>query len=422
MTDRAPGCEPSGRTTALITLGLALLVCARMPEIIIKGRFWAEDGAVFFPRAWVMPPWHAIWRSYGGYLNLVANTATVAARWILPLRYAPYLSIGVGLFFQLVPPILLLTARDVWLRAIRVRLVAVLLIVLIPGSEEIWLQDLSSQVELTLACGIILALDTCGGWMAAFRLGILLLAPLSGPGVIALVPLFLLRAATDRSPARLAQLLILGAGAGVQLLGFFAAVHGRTYETHPTILLATVTVRHLALPFLGTAHGEDIAVVLRNMIQRGERPWIAVLLPIVISVGLLVVSFRAGIRRPPVWLLAGGVLTAGISYYGAIQGGVAMIDVQPGGRYVYAPQALFLLCIVALAATSDRKISILAWSVSVWLLVISASEFFFTWDMIADGPAWRPQVAAWHADPNHVLQIWPSGWKVRLPPPTKQLR
>ena len=416
-TDRTAQTRSAGWVTALIVVGFALLVCVRMPEIIIKGRFWAEEGAGFFQRAWVMPPWRAIGTPSDGYLNLVASTATVAARWFLPLPFAPYLTIGVGLFFQLVPPILLLTARDVWLRDIRVRLAAVLLILLIPESAEVWLQTLHCQLQLALSCGIILALDTCEGWASAFRFSILLLAPLCGPVAIALLPLFLLRAAIDRSRSRALQILPLGVGAGIQFFGFFTAVPGRAYELHPTILLSTVTVRHLALPFLGTAIAQLIAKAMRRMIQDGDWSLAGVLLPVAIFGGLLVAALRVGIRSPPIWLLAAGVLTAGASYFGALAGGVTMIDTLLGPRYTYVSQALFALSFLALAATSGRRLSTFAWAASVWLLVIGASEFFSPWRGIANGPAWRPEVAAWQADPNHTLQIWPTGWTMRLQPP-----
>jgi len=56
MTDRKAATGSVGWSIALIVAGFALLIIMRMPEIIIKGRFWAEEGTVFFQRAWVMPP------------------------------------------------------------------------------------------------------------------------------------------------------------------------------------------------------------------------------------------------------------------------------------------------------------------------------------------------------------------------------
>jgi hypothetical protein len=36
---------------------------------------------------------------------------------------------------------------------------------------------------------------------------------------------------------------------------------------------------------------------------------------------------------------------------------------------------------------------------------------------VTDGPAWRTEVGAWRANPNHILQLWPSGWTTRLSRP-----
>ena len=134
--------------------------------IVVAGRFWAEEGQHFFEDAWFMAPLPALFTSFGGYLNLVANAAAVLARWLMPLRLAPYLTISTGLFFQLCPPLLVLGARDAWLQPFNVRCSAWLLLLLVPASEEIWLQTLHCQFELSLCCAIILALDVETGWRA----------------------------------------------------------------------------------------------------------------------------------------------------------------------------------------------------------------------------------------------------------------
>ena len=52
--------------------GCALLICLRMPEIVIRGRFWAEEGVVFFHNAWTLPWSKALLTPLGGYLPLIA--------------------------------------------------------------------------------------------------------------------------------------------------------------------------------------------------------------------------------------------------------------------------------------------------------------------------------------------------------------
>ena len=103
------------------------------------------------------------------------------------------------------------------------------LLLCVPGSDEIWLQTLHCQFELALACGLILALEVPLGGRRAFGVGLLILAPLCGPGAIALTPLFLLRAVLDRTLGRAFQFGALVLGSAVQMLFFFKLGTDRGY-------------------------------------------------------------------------------------------------------------------------------------------------------------------------------------------------
>jgi hypothetical protein len=330
------------------------------------------------------------------------------------LRLAPYLTIAVGLLFQLCAPLLLLTARDSWLGSIPVRVAALLLLLLIPGSEEIWLQTLHCQFQLALCCGIILALETDHANSRLFRYALLLLAPLCGPVAIALLPLFFARAALDRSLSRLWQAVALATGAAVQLTLFFHAVPGRSYSLDPITLLDVFTVRHLYIPFLGMSQASVFAPLIRAYRLAGHVPLRATLLPILVFVPFLFAALWCRRDRAAFWLLAAGGLLAGASYFGAIRGATTLIDAHLGGRYIFSPQALFNLSVLALAATAPRWIATTAWGVVLWLLIVGAVEFFHPWNFISDGPPWRPEVAAWQANSSHKMLLWPQGWTLPL--------
>ena len=398
---------------AVLLALFAILVCARMPAVLIKGRFWAEEGRNFFAAARTLPPLEALLHSYGGYLNLVANAATLLAHLALPMLWAPYLTIAVGLLFQLLPPLLLLTARDAWLRPRPNRLAACLLILLMPGSEEVSLQCLHCQFELTLCCGIVLSLEPVRGIARAGRLSLLLLAPLCGPGAIVLVPLFLARALADRSPGRLGEALTLAAGSAVQLALFTERFAGRSYGFDPLVLLLVVTVRHLALPFLGPAVARTVATRLRLEMLAGHAPLVALALPLLVFLPVLALAWRRARSTPALWLLAAAGLTAATSYYGMI-GGAAYLINNPhfGERYVFVPQALLLVALLALVATLRRRAAVAGWAVIAWLLVVGAATYRTTWTEISDGPAWRDEVRAWQHDPSHVIRLWPDQWSV----------
>jgi hypothetical protein len=397
-------------------LAAALLICLRLPHAVASGRFWAEEGKVFFARTFILSPWHALWLPYGGYLNLVANAGTLAARWVMPLRLAPYLTMAVGLAFQLLPPLLVLTATDAWLRPRRVRVLAVLVLLLVPGSEEVFLQALHCQFELSVCCGIILALHADEWRRAPFRLAILLLAPLTGPGAVALVPVFLLRAALERTAMRVAQAAALGAGAAIQMLFFFSFTHDapRGYQLDPAILLSTVTLHHLAVPFLGMHLSTRIGAATREMLVAGQVPILAVVLPPLAAACIAIPAWRGRIGAPAVWLFVAALFLAGITYYGAIGAGPAAVDSFAGERYAFAPQSLFALGTLAAAATGAGVCRRIFKGLTAWLLVIGFVQYFAPWGITAKGPSFRPEVAAWQADPHYVIRIWPKGWDMRL--------
>jgi len=406
------------RVTAGALALFALLVCVRMPQIILKGRFWAEEGQVFFANAWNMPPGQALLNSYGGYLNLIANAATLAARWVLPLRLAPYMTITVSVLVQLCAPLLLMLARDRWLQPVAVRLAGVLLLLLVPSTGEIWLQTLHCQFQLLLCCGIILGLDVAKGRGAWLRTGVLVLAPLCGPVVIALVPLFVARAVIDGSRARLLQGVALAGGAAIQLGVFFhpQAIPDRGYTLDPATLLNVFAVRHVVMPFLGPGAALELGRALRMQMLAGKVPLIAVVLPAVVFGPAVAAMLWPGRPRAALWLMAAGLVAACASYFGARGGAATLISVYAGERYTFAPQALFALSVLALAATSCRLVSLAAWAAVAWLLTVGVPGYFHPVPNTQDGPSWRAEVAIWKADPAYRLFLWPPNWRAQLNP------
>lgn len=401
-------------TVGLALLVYAVLVLARIPEIVLQGRLWAEEGAIFFANAWNLDPVHALAMPVGGYLNLVANGATLAARYAVPLADAPYVTIAVALLFQLVPPLILLTARDQWLEPWPVRLAGMGLLLFVPGSDEIWLQTLHSQFELALAGGLILALEVPPGSRLLFGLFLLVLAPLCGPGAIALAPLFLLRLLLERTSGRLLQVVALGCGSALQVLGFFSLGGGRALTLNPALLLSVVTVKDLVVPFTGLTREASWVTALQSQIAAGHDPFLAIAAPLVVFGIVAAVAWGSG-NRPALWLLAGAAATALSAYLGALDGALAIIDLRAGARYAFVPVSLTGLAFLALSA-GRAPWRWPAAAVCAWLLLVGARAYTRPWPPVAHGPSWREQVALWQADPSYAIHLWPSPWVLRLAP------
>ncbi len=85
-----------------------------------------------------------------------------------------------------------------------------------------------------------------------------------------------------------------------------------------------ITIRHLALPFLGTDAANRIGAAIRASLKISHVPVLAVILPIVAGTGLAAMTVRERRLGPDFWLLASDVLIAAASYMGEI-GGVATL-------------------------------------------------------------------------------------------------
>ena len=395
----------------LWVLAFAVLICARMPGILIHGRFWVEAGW-YFRNAWTMPWYDALTVTYGGYVSLVPALAGLLARHLVPLEYAPYVSTYVALFIQLCPAILLATARDGWLSG-RITLGAALLLIAIPpASAHVWLATIHAQVHLALCAGLILALEMRGGATGLFRLTLLALAAATGPGAWALTPLFALRAFLERSRGRAVQAGILAAITIIQLLFFFHMLAARSVAG-PRMQLLIVFVRHLLIPFLGHDEAIGIAASIHDEVAAATAPVWPMLVTVFVFGAFAVAIFWQKVH-PAAWMLAAGVTLAVVGYIGAPQGALT-VNFTP--RYSFAPGVLFSLALLALASLARGRAHVVASALVVWLIVVGAHEYFVPQTPpFAAGPDWRSEVAAWRADPSRPLRIWPETWSIHLPP------
>ena len=403
----------------LFVFGYALLICLRMPEIVLRGRFWAEEGNVIFYKAWTLPWYDALLSPTGGYLPLIANSAGLLARYIPPLELAPYVTISIGLVFQLCPALVLLTSQDAWLQRRGALALALLVILTPPISEEVWLNTLHSQFHLTLCSALILAFKPTQGKVEWFRRSLLVLGALSGPGTAFLLPLFVLRAIIDRSNARARQAFVLGLGVIVQLGLFYNTVPQRSYGIGVALLLSVIFVRHLLVPLLGRHQALDIASGIQASVGAGH----TLVWPLFIALavfGLMVIALILRRRADLIWLFIAGCTTLVLSYYGALGERTNFLSVDFGHRYYYVPQAIFGLVVLGLAATADDVIAKISSAIIMWIVVIGVHEYFWpSMPYFAHGPDWRAEVAHWRKDPNYEIQLWPGPggpWQLRLSP------
>ena len=393
------------------------MVCLRMPSLLHGGRFWAEEGTIYFLHAWTMPWWHALFLPANGYLSLAANAAGILACHLASLQTAPYVTMATALAIQALPAAMLATAHDDWLQRPEILFPAMFLLGMPPACDEVWLNTANSQFHLEVAAALCLVLETPSGAWAVLRGCLIFLTPLCSPGSIALAPLFVLRAALDRQNARLIDAALMLAGSAIQLLTFYSPIPGRGHSLSFTLLALIFSVKHVAIPLLGEREASRVAAAVRREFITGKLPLTGILVAIVsvCSASVAVILRR---RSQPFWLFVCGGALAVFSYDGALGKGPDLIALI-GSRYAFAPSVLFSLGILSLAATAGSldDVAGAAWVVVIWMVAISVQQTLSPQEpFFATGPSWKAELAIWQNDHDHPLKIWPTGWVVRLPP------
>jgi hypothetical protein len=404
------GCPGNIERTALI-LGFMVLVAARLPNVTLHGRVWAEEGAVFLRNAMVLPWTRAIVYSVGGYLNVVANLAGMVAADIVPLEQVRWVGVTTGFVFQTIPAILIVSSRWDWLQNRIGLALALLLLATMPIAEEVWLNSLHPQFHLTLCVALILGMDPARGWRGGFYLTLILLAALCGPTAWFLLPLFAARSWLDRSRPRLVQTAILAAGVLLQATFFYEPSQTNGSSFNLSAFVSVLAIKNLLIPLLDHRSAGAIAGGLMQMAEAGTVPvTIAVAESLLICLlgGLL--WFRG--RRAWFWMFMSGIAIALPSYAAARGGMVNFMHIGSGNRYAFVPQVMFVLILLGVALTARGGAGRIASFGILWLLMVGVSEFHddSVHGYFDQGPPWVDEVAAWRRDPTHVIRIWPDVW------------
>jgi hypothetical protein len=389
-----------------------ILIVVRMPEILIRGRFWAEEGTVFFWNIRHLPWYEGLFFVWGGYLNIIANAASLLAQNLVPLDYAPYASTGLALLIQTCPAILLCSSRSNWLQDRRILIAALLIVATQPTAYEIWLSSIGSQCHLNLCTAIILAIDPMTGLGGIFTNLLLLLAPLSGPGGSFLLPVFVGLAIIDRSKGRAIQALVLAIGAAIQFL-HFVQFQARPFGVEIPLLLHIFYTKHLLEPLIGWQGAFEPSFKLRDAYARGHLSFriMALTTCAFLIFGWRVIQSR---RKESICFFCCGLILSILAYCGALGCRQDVICSGFGDRYTFAPQVCFELALLSLAFLSSGWTKKTCTVILVWALFIGMREYCSTPWYYTAGPSWHSEVDAWRKDKSHYAKIWPRGWDVNL--------
>ena len=205
-----------------ILAGYVVLALLRVPQIALHGRFWAEEGTVYFSQALEKGCLAYLFTPALGYYSLVNKVACLLAT-VPPLEFAPLVTVYVSLVIQAVPVALVLFCGIPGLKGLGHQAVAVALLLVVQPNQEVWLNTINGQFHLCIATGLILVSRARSRRGHVARLVVLAVAGLTGVLSCLLLPLYIVEWLSDRRKRRAHEVVALSVACLVQLVAVVAS-------------------------------------------------------------------------------------------------------------------------------------------------------------------------------------------------------
>lgn len=414
----------SQRSRLWFTLGglilFALLAYFREPSLFLEPRIWAEDGthalrAIFHNESWTALGWHH------EYFRITSNIGALLTTRIFTVEDAGLVFTVVALLVMLLIPAVILTGRSPLWDTPAKKAVACLFVLAAPFSDKIWLNMNGSHYYLAVLAAVLLAeVDAGGGGLLRRCSHRLLLAFSSLGGVLPclLTPLFLLRFLQVRKREVLIAFGIMSVGTLIQFVLVLLWEGDKPPRTGPPTadFAGWIALAKSVLMIFGESSTQWATDRARTegWTHAGKFIFVAWL------VGWTAVAWLLRRSIALYFVLAGvGLLMFALLFGIGGENQRLFLFHYLGNRYFYASNFLFLIALFTVFGECRKKIGVPIAAFCAFFLAtfVVANLFDPYWreGVIDPGlPRWEEEVATWREDPNHVLQLWPKGFRLYL--------
>lgn len=199
--------------TAAIAVALAgLVLFARRPDALINPQLFAEDGLVFFLGAYESGL-SAIMQPYGGYYHLVPRLIALVALKFDP-SWVPFIYNFAALTIVCLINVAVFSKRI----SLPAKPLIVLSLALVPHTGEVFLNLTNIQWWLAVALILVLLSEDASKTIHYFcDITAVVLCGLSGPFLVFVFPIFIVRACMRRSSSCIATAIMAGIVCSIQI-------------------------------------------------------------------------------------------------------------------------------------------------------------------------------------------------------------
>ncbi|NCD34225.1 MAG: DUF4214 domain-containing protein [Spartobacteria bacterium] len=433
VSSPAPSCPHIFWLRTLLFAVYLTLIILRVPSLLFPGRFWAEEGSIYFQQACAMNPLTYLTTTNLGYYSLFNKCACLLAS-ISPLMYATCVTAFCSLLIQLIPAYLILYSKIPALPTWATRIMALSIILFIQPNQEVWLNTINSQFFLCLSTGIILISYPYNSRHRYFRIALLFLAGLTGVVPCLLLPFFFIHSIYSRNKEVYTETAVLFITCIIQGLAVVSAT-GRASVAAWHILPFVLLIKQGILPISGSAIADGTAAFILNQ-QLYENNFYVML---AFFIPLLCLAYILRYGRPEALLLStASLFIAAISFSKSVDSRSCqeiLNHIHPyfGGRYYFASNAFLALSLLM----PPKKTSIKHFSkyrlfskpyrrytagllLATCMIYTGVMDYLNTTDrhpLFFSGPNWFEQVRKYEQGSTE-LQIWPAPMTMKLCAPT----
>jgi hypothetical protein len=398
-------------------LALLLVVAtSRSPYPLFHGRFFAEEGSIYYPHMRDGSIWFVA-RSVGYIYGFLNGATWLAAR--VPIEQAPLVTAWLSLALVIGVAWAALALPSTLLPNAGAKLAAALLLVVGPVAVPVvWVNATNAQVYLGVLAVLFVFVDVprLGRWQFGIVVALLALAGISGLYAAVLAPLFVALAFRDRIPRRfvlagvtcvcaVAQLVVIAhSHASVDL------AQGRGSFRGFGAITRDVAAWHFGSFLFGNSIATSLFRYAHNLLRIAAIGLVAFLVGVVLAFALAAVPRR----RVAALLVAVFVLEEILVLFGTRRGA--------GGRYAVVPVAVLVLAAIHVMTTARNHAAIGVAATLCAITFVAGIGSFWTSQpsklRCIDCPVWHDQVRAWQEGRTAYLRIWPYAdgvrWAVHL--------
>ncbi len=419
----------------MMTLMVIFVAYARLPEVLIEPRFWAEEGAKYFSYAYNHSWLVNLFSPQYGYNTLYNSIATSLAATV-PLEQAPVVTTYLAFIVQLSVSTLAIW-WDIPLLDTIPKKFAIALFIQILAYPRIWVTTIGVQYWLCILSMLILLYNHHSRDRKIFVLQNCLLAINGLTGILSclLLPAFAWKSIITKSRRVITQTAILSSCLLVQVAVFLrfylsndASLNARFGNFDLLYVLSKMIRFLITVPFyeryiFSSPAGEALDISFRKALSTIIGPAIfspqynyyllEMLLGLLIVCYLFFLTYRK-IKQLDTQLLAISILLQLVvsTYFSVNSSG--------GPRYTFAPSIMILLMIVS--AVNDKTIPKALRYIAIILVTLSltTSLMHYRGNMMggvaydASWPRWKDELKAWHINHDYQIRIWPASWTITL--------